>query len=144
MWVDGNVLIKKDPTRLVDELLGDHDIVAVEHPHRDCLYEEAKACTRIGKGDEEKIRAQVLDYRQHGFPDHWGLWHCAMLIRRHAPEVRDFNRMWWEELRRFSGRDQISFPYLVRKSGIDVGTVLQETFGEYFHWGDGRTGGHGK
>ena len=144
MWIDGNVQIKKDPQKLVDDVLGDHAIVAVKHPHRDCLYDEAKACIRIGKGDESEIRAQAHHYRAQGFPEHWGLWHCAVLIRRNTLEVKGFERAWWEELARFSSRDQISFPYLVRRFGIDVGTISQETFGEYFHWGVGRVGGHGR
>ena len=90
------------------------------HPERDCLYAEADVCIRTRRDDPDTIRRQIERYRKEVFPEHAGLPHGGLLIRKRGCEF--FNQCWWDEVMAGSCRDQISFPYAVRRSG--VGHVL--------------------
>src|SRR6201999_1861586 len=47
-----------------------------------------------------------------GFPERFGLHATMFLARRHTRSTcLNFNLGWWEELSRFSKRDQLSFDY---------------------------------
>jgi len=41
-----------------------------------------------------------------------------VLVRRESPVVAEFNRLWWSDLLRGCGRDQISFSYAAWRSGL--------------------------
>ena len=86
------------------------------HPERDCLYAEADVCIRTRRDDPDTIRTQIERYRREAFPEHAGLPHGGLLIRKRGCEF--FNQCWWDEVMAGSCRDQISFPYAVRRSGI--------------------------
>lgn len=110
IWMDGNLQMRKEPSSLLDYLEG-FDFVTFEHPHRDCLYEEAEACRKLRKW-HESIPVQIERYREEGYPEHAGLAEVRVLIRRNIPETRAFCENWWAELLEWSDRSQISLPYL--------------------------------
>jgi hypothetical protein len=113
VYVDANIYPKIPPEGWL-EPLGDADWAVFNHRDRDCIYEEAKECTRLNKDDPETINAQAAHYRSLGIPPHEGLlaW-CGILIRRHTQEVKQLCEAWWAEYCRWSCRDQMSFPYIV-------------------------------
>ena len=53
-----------------------------------------------------------------GYPANAGLSECCVLLRRHTDAIKDFNEAWWEEIRRGSRRDQLSFDYVARRCGL--------------------------
>ncbi|MFT4921644.1 MAG: hypothetical protein ACI8XM_000848 [Haloarculaceae archaeon] len=120
LYVDGNVKIRCDVARLFDDYLVDRAMVLPPHPNRNCVYEEANACIEAGKGDPEVINDQMRRYRRRGFPEGDGLPENSMLLRRHhAPAVKKTMETWWEEFRRGSNRDQLSFAYAAWETGFD-------------------------
>jgi len=85
---------------------------------RDCVYQEIEAAQkRVLKYYElEKLIEQANYYRSIGFPEHCGtLAGYQPLIRRHNERVKAFNEAWWEEIERFSYRDQCSFPVVLSR-----------------------------
>jgi len=114
VWVDGNVILKDDFDP--EEILGEYDMVLLEHPERDCIYEEyEEAKKRISTDIEgcEWIDEQIQRYRGDSFPEHQGLWFTTMIIRRENERVRRFNETWWSEISRYGYRDQISLPVVL-------------------------------
>lgn len=112
LWVDGNIDLKVTEQELID-LMGDKDVLAFKHPYgRDCLYQEAEECKRLGLDYPELIDEQIARYRAEGFKEHQGLWQTGVLLRRQTEEVQRLNEKWWAELCLGSMRDQISFPYI--------------------------------
>lgn len=133
IYIDGNVTIKVLPETLIEKYLKDYDIAVYRHPTRDCVYDEALACCKMKLDDVETIIAQAKAYEDAGYARHKGLAECAIIFRRHTPEVENFNNIWWGEYCRHSRRDQISFMYAADKAGIRV-LLIDDFFvadGEY-------------
>lgn len=122
LYVDGNIKIRCDVARLFDEYLTDQAMALPPHPKRNCVYEEADACIEAGKGAPEEINEQMQRYRRQGFPEDAGLPENSMLLRRHhAPPVKRTMETWWEEFRRGSSRDQLSFVYAAWETELEYG-----------------------
>ncbi len=113
IWVDGNFFLKYQEDQYYS-LLGDYDIAVMQHPKRNCVYEEAEECKKWNKDKHEIINEQVAKYRKEGYPEENGLGECNFIIRRNTPEMRRLHEAWWAEICRHSSRDQISFPYIFR------------------------------
>lgn len=118
IWHGGNIQLGQLPGILVSKMLGDADIAAFAHPHRNCAYKEAKICLDWKLDNERKIKYQMRRYWNEGFPENYGLTACWFLIRRNTPRVNNFNELWWSELS--SVRDQLSFDYVRWKTGMKV------------------------
>ena len=101
----------------------DFDIAMYQHPNRDCLYEEAKTCMKMGLDDPETIIEQAKMYEDKGYAKHKGLCECGIIIRRHTPKVERFNEAWWAEYTRHSRRDQISCMYAADKVGMRINKI---------------------
>lgn len=118
IWIDGNVFLNEEPKKIVEEFLGDNDLVVFRHPHRNCIYEEhGPARDRLPDYAKHLIDKQIKDYKEEGMPEQFGLGECGMIIRRNNDIVREFNGRWWAEICKYSWRDQISFPYVLWKMG---------------------------
>lgn len=119
IWYDGSRRVVRSLNIMIEELQ-DYDMLFYKHPHRDCLYDEAKICIRIRRDDPSIITEQINKYKEENFPKHYGLYACGILVRRHNLRcVKDLNNMWWKEIVTFSRRDQISFPYVLEKSEVN-------------------------
>ena len=95
------------------------DMAVMKHPSRDCTYAEAVACIRLKKDDPEVIKRQIQRYRKAGFPQDYGLVACGIMVRRHqTPSVQKHCEYWWEQVRRGSFRDQLSFNYVLWKHAL--------------------------
>lgn len=116
--IGANIQLKASAGKLVDTYLGEfYDMALFKHPKRDCVYEEiAGALTRVNDPEEKKILLlQEAHYRKIGIPEHLGgLPETGMVIRKHTPKVRRFCEAWWAEMCRWSYRDQVSFPVVLR------------------------------
>ncbi len=98
------------------------DILLARHRERDCAYKEAEFLLRKGFYDSEAIKRQVAFYRWERFPEHAGLWRSGLIFRRHTTQLKAFSRLWWEQVERFSYRDQISLPYTIWKYDMPFST----------------------
>ena len=96
------------------------DFVTRQHKTRDCVYEEGRACIEKGKDDEATILKQLDFYRKENYPVHNGLHYSFILLRRHTKRMKMFSILWWEQLERYSFRDQISLPYVAWKHGMKI------------------------
>ncbi len=105
-------------------------IALPNHP-RGCIYKEALACLKMGKDDKKVIKDQMDRYREAGYPARNGMHCCTFIVRRHTDEVRMFGDLWWKEVCAGSMRDQLSFNYVVWKTGIKVRKLV----GHYRHAG---------
>lgn len=121
VWHDANHELIKDPADIVNEY-GDADWYALEHPLRDCVYEEMKVIR--GNLDRSEIIDQQNDYyRSKNFPSHYGLYAMGNTIRKNSPTVTTLELKWWEQITKFSSRDQCSFMYCLwdmEQSGIEI------------------------
>jgi|GEM_PF-1259631 len=123
IWVDGNMFIKSPA--FARDLCGflKNDWALFAHSHRDCIYDEVNAA--IMRCGGQPIIEQAIAYRSEGHPEHYGLWDCGVIIRKGniCKELQRFNQAWWDENLKWTYRDQISLPYLVRKHNVNIDTI---------------------
>lgn len=109
IWIDGSFEIKKD----IQQLLNYSSLMtAVRHPDRNCIYKEMDACSMWRLDDTVTIQKQKERYESLGYPINNGLIASGFLFReRNHLKVIAVMERWWEEVKNYSKRDQLSFNY---------------------------------
>ena len=118
LWVDSTFTPKATAEKYLGYLQGEA-ICTYRHAARNCLYQEAEQVIRSNKAWVTVVRQQVAAYRKAGHPYHTGLPETPVVLRQHTHGVIVFNNAWWAEMEKYSLRDQISFPYVSHRLGID-------------------------
>lgn len=114
VYIDGNICPMPAASVHCQEIAAKHVLSAYRHPFRDCVFDEALECERLGFVYVGKIARRLAMYSSAGFPAHAGLHGCSVLIRRHHdPQLVRLMDLWWREYRSGVTRDQISLPYLL-------------------------------
>lgn len=60
----------------------------------------------------------MAKYEREGHPARGGLNESGVILRRHNARTERFNNAWWDELCRYSCRDQLSLNYVLRKHAV--------------------------
>jgi len=120
LWMDGSVNIEFtfDVKRLIELYLKNADLAIFKHPERNCIYVEANTCIQRKLDSADIIINQVKRYTADKYPPNAGLVEATIILRRHTPQIIKFNEAWWEEIKKGSKRDQISFNYVAKKTGL--------------------------
>ena len=141
IYFDGNITLKKNMDSFFDKLT-DLKIGVIGENGMGSLYREGARLMTQNRENTRMIYKQIESYWKDGMPDEFGSWFCSILLREHNNlKCKEIMENWWEELCKWSRRDQISFPYVLWKNGYskeDV-LVLEEEFSRYFecdywHW----------
>lgn len=96
------------------------ELMCYKHFMRNCTYEESGAVIDLKTESEEVVSEQMSMYENEGFPKEFGLFETGLMIRRNNVKVNQFNSVWWEQIKNFSGRDQLSQVYSSWKSGVNI------------------------
>jgi hypothetical protein len=125
IWVDANYRIMA--RNITDIIRGNtqYDMITYRHPKRNGAYDEIKACLELQLDEPSRLLEQKRYYEADYFPKSYGLFHTAVMIRKNNQKINDMNRLWWEQIDRFSKRDQISLPFVIWRMGINVGLVSE-------------------
>ena len=119
-------------------LTPEYDIYNFEHPHRNDIFNEISAVIEMEK--EKEIMGNIIreKYIKENFPDNNGLIEGCLIIRRHNKKdcIYLMNK-WFEEVKNYSHRDQLSFNYLIWKTGIKIKYISKRFalnyFQQFFH-----------
>ncbi|CAL4944586.1 unnamed protein product [Urochloa decumbens] len=123
IWVDSKSQFRRDPLGVLEALLwrSNSSLALSEHGARSSLYDEAKAIVKKHKATPEEVEVQLDQYRQDGIPDEKrfngkkALAEASVIVRDHTPSTNLFMCLWFNEVVRFTSRDQLSFPYVLRR-----------------------------
>ncbi|KAF6155783.1 hypothetical protein GIB67_007430 [Kingdonia uniflora] len=123
IWVDSKSQFRRDPLGVLEALLWrTNSILAIsEHGARSSVYDEAKAVVHKNKAAPEEVDRQMTQYLHDGFPDDkrfYGkkaLAEASIIVKEHTPLTNLFMCLWFNEVVRFTSRDQLSFPYVHRR-----------------------------
>ncbi|MCR5324866.1 MAG: DUF616 domain-containing protein [Lachnospiraceae bacterium] len=120
IFVDGNISIKSDIRPIINSMIFENKVIGIhKHQSRDCAYEEAKVVFAYGKAKTKDIYRQMKAYRKEGFPKHYGLFETNVIIRKmNEPKLITLMDTWWEEMEKYTKRDQLSFTYALWKNGM--------------------------
>ena len=113
LYLDNTVRLKIPPAEIFDRYL-DHSrspFVCFRHPSRQSIYDEAREVISRNFDTPERVNSQMRRYRELGYPQANELWKGAFLLRRHNdPAVIPVMETWFEHVRTYSHRDQLSLP----------------------------------
>ena len=129
IYIDGNVQTISDMKTLCELAKKSKSGIAMhEHSSRNCVYLEADACIVSKRGNKVKIKEQVDRYKKEKFPQNFGLFEATIIVvDLHNPMAKKILSEWYDEfLKSESGRDQLSFPYVLWKNGLtkkDIGIL---------------------
>ncbi len=136
LYIDGRITIKKDLKPLIEGSLGERNIAFRIHHNRNCLYKEARHCASKRLDSPNIIRKQVGHYLSKKYPINNGLIYGGIILRRHhKPEVIALMNRWWEDLLRFSKRDQIALPYILWEKRLAFSYFDSKLLDETLHIG---------
>lgn len=116
LYVDNAVLLEAEPERLFAELLPPGaDMAVLAHSFRGRLAEEFPAVVEAAKDRRAVVDAQLRHYRAVAADalERQTVWTGLMLRRHLRPAVQTTMTGWWEEVLRFSRRDQLSLPVVL-------------------------------
>ncbi len=119
IWTDGKLQITGDVKEYIQKYSVGSQILCFNHYASEDIYEEAVNCIMLNRDDPDIIRSQINRYRNEGYPEHSGLIDSCMLVRdNRSEELKSAMYDWWEEVRKGSKRDQLSFNYICWKNNI--------------------------
>lgn len=122
IYIDGNVEVMSDLTDLVYSVKDETGISMHRHQFRDCIYNEIEVCRIKKKGNYEKMKIQVENYRNEGFPKNFGMLEATIIVtdikNKKAKVLLDD---WWNEFTSTKSlRDQIALQYVIWKNNFKI------------------------
>ncbi|GMI85321.1 hypothetical protein like AT1G53040 [Hibiscus trionum] len=119
IWIDGKLQLVVDPYQILERFLWRHkaNFAISRHYRRFDVFVEAEANKAAGKYDNSSIDAQVDFYKKEGLtpysdaklPITSDVPEGCVLIKEHIPITNLFTCLWFNEVDRFTSRDQLSF-----------------------------------
>ena len=112
VWVDGTKALNADPIQIISKN-PDADIHLFKHPLRDCAYAEAEEVAKLKLDNIITLADQFRFYQRSGMPHKYNLYELPTFIRKSTEVTKMMEMMWWEQICKYSSRDQISLPYVL-------------------------------
>ncbi len=136
LWIDGSMLIKHFDG--LEKSIDKYDAALFPHPVRRCIYEEGKVCISRKKDTAQLISSQMQRYRTERYPERNGLVASAGVLRRNTKAVAEFNKVWWDQVKYGSRRDQLSCNYALWKTKTPQAALDDGLAGDVRHnkWWD--------
>lgn len=134
LYIDSTFSIKGDLNEFVLRIITpNYNIFIYEHPFRGDIYDEIQAVVDCKKEKSSKAEKILQRYKEENFPKNYGLTENCLILRRHNEKdcIYLMDR-WWEEIKKNSYRDQISFNYLLWKTGIKIKVISKYYSFKYF------------
>jgi hypothetical protein len=136
VYVDANIRIRGDLDAFLGHAWKDGSSCSMlMHPFLHSLEEEVEQCIATGKDEEKLLRAQYRYYTEEKeFADTMPHVNARLLIRRVGNTgVQKLMETWFEQLLRWSRRDQLGFNYaLSRCPDVRVDYIPYWIFRRYF------------
>lgn len=150
LWLDGNISLAQPDTLqyFYDQIQG-YDIVTIRHHRRPNIRQEVRY---LRKGLREQSIYLISRYEGEMWKEQYEMIQAdkefvddllvigGIFMYRNTPQVQEMLKEWWYNITRYNVQDQISFPYVLKKSGIKI-KVLDH---DYNTWNYIKVNGHAK
>ncbi|CAH8313106.1 unnamed protein product [Eruca vesicaria subsp. sativa] len=127
IWLDSKLRLQLDPLLILEYFLWrkGHEYAISNHYDRHCLWEEVAQNKKLNKYNHTVIDQQFEFYKADGLTrfnasDPFKLLPSnvpegSFIVRAHTPMSNLFSCLWFNEVERFTPRDQLSFAYTYQK-----------------------------
>lgn len=124
LYMDGNVVLHRDPRQKIESLLSHSAFAAYAHPTRDCAYDELREALRLGFIWPAGVWRHARMFRRAGLPRHAGLIEANVLFRWHDdPRIKKLDEAWWRLWQGGLGRDQPLLAATLHSHGLQAHIV---------------------
>lgn len=125
IYVDGNITIISDISMLTNLVSSEYGFAFHRHYCRKCVYDEAKYCIALKKGNKKNIKKQIKQYKNNGFPKNYGLLEGNVIVNDlKSDTAKNVMEEIWKELNTSQTfRDQLVIPYVLWKNNIKTDNV---------------------
>lgn len=127
IWIDSKLRLNADPMQIIDYFLWrtQSEYAISNHYDRHCVWDEVLQNKRLNKYNHTTIDEQFTFYQYDGLtkfnesdenaPLPSYVPEGSFIIRAHTPMANLFSCLWFNEVNRFTSRDQLSFAYTYLK-----------------------------
>ncbi|KAF8112888.1 hypothetical protein N665_0059s0026 [Sinapis alba] len=127
IWLDSKLRLQLDPLLILEYFLWrkGHEYAISNHYDRHCVWEEVAQNKKLNKYNHTVIDQQFEFYKADGLTrfnssDPFKLLPSnvpegSFIVRAHTPMSNLFSCLWFNEVERFTPRDQLSFAYTYQK-----------------------------
>ncbi|KAI4328425.1 hypothetical protein L6164_020782 [Bauhinia variegata] len=127
IWIDSKMRLNSDPMLIIEYFLWRRkaEYAISNHYDRHCVWEEVLQNKRLNKYDHTAIDEQFHFYQSDGLtkfdpsdqnnPLPSYVPEGSLIVRAHTPMSNLFSCLWFNEVDRFTSRDQLSFAYTYLK-----------------------------
>lgn len=113
VWIDGKCQITDDLLDYINKYKKNSGILCFPHMFRDCIWDEVLELTIIKPEQKRESLIQLGKYLEAGIPFNYGLFETSCLVRDIKDlKIKEMMIEWWDEVYKYSYRDQISLPYI--------------------------------
>ncbi len=127
IWIDGNIWLRAEAQAVASTLLGSADMAVFKHSYRQTVWQEFKTLKEDPRFAITYLQKQLVEqeqtYLQEGLPRDALLFECNVLIRRNNDRVNRLMEEWWAQICRWQWRDQVSFPYALWRSYVNLSII---------------------
>lgn len=115
LYIDANIQITGQYIydRVAELYKSGIDWAGIQHPYRDCIYDEAYVV--YGLDTEANIFRWCHHLREEKYPRHQGLYENNIIFRRHNDTVNRVDSAWWNLYEQYTRRDQLILCYVLWK-----------------------------
>ncbi|KAL5704202.1 hypothetical protein ACHQM5_022660 [Ranunculus cassubicifolius] len=127
IWLDSKLRLQTDPLLILEYFLWrkGYEYAISKHYRRHCVWEEVEQNKKLNKFNHTIIDQQFLFYQADGLkrfnssdpnkPLPSNVPEGSFIVRAHTPMSNLFSCLWYNEVDRFTPRDQLSFAYVYNK-----------------------------
>ena len=130
IYIDSTFSIKRSLNEFLLRILSKNILIYVlEHPFRNTITNEFREVLRSGRESKKIINKIKRKYKRENFSDDNGLSENCLIIRKHNElKCIEFMEKWFHEVKHNSHRDQLSFNYVLWKTGYKIVKYISKNY----------------
>ncbi len=138
LWLDANLrLTHEDSVKYFLDSCLDHDMAVFRHPKRKNIWEEWRYVRRgmwqstylMSRYENELLAEQWQVISDDKDYEDDLLLAGGMFMYKNTPQVQAALTEWWYHMSRYLIMDQLSYPYVLKKAGLDL-NVLEDSYAD--------------
>ena len=135
IFIDSTFDIKGDLNEFLLRILTPkYNIYFFEHPDRNNIFDESFAVVNYKKEKHSMAKLIRERYNNENFPDNTGLIEGCLIVRKHnEKDCVNLMNKWFEEIEKYSYRDQLSFNYILWKTKNKIKYISKNYALGYFN-----------
>ena len=127
IWLDASFeILNVNFVNDIINLINQQNMILMYHPHRTTIKEEVDILNRMPKFKGQDFNKQYNAYIKEGFNDDKGLYSSGFIIRKINDFMNKFFDDWFNEIKKYTYRDQVSFSYVLWKNNIMPDIVIKQ------------------